>query len=379
MYEQRALSVPEDINLLDYLQVLRRRLRMILLVVGGTTLVVLLGSLVWPKTYRATAVLLPIEGTGGAMGGIAAQLGGLPFMGGLSAGKAGRELLAILQTGELAGRVVEHLQLKPVLFPERWDKRAKQWKGGEPGLPGAAGRLRRQMSFAAIAKTGTLLIESQFRDPALAVNVANTYVALLQDMLNENTFSTAKRNRLFVEQQLALRKKEFLEAGKALTEFYKGENVSNVDSKVDVVLDISPALQKLLLGGQLPQSQGWDQTYLAFMKEKERLGALIGQTDQAVVTDVPQQVYLQYLTLQRDVLAQITTLLNKQYELARIDENKEELAFQLIDPAVAAGKAGPHPLMNTVLAFIASCLFAIFLAFAQDYVEKAKSVLQRAA
>jgi tyrosine-protein kinase Etk/Wzc len=87
-------------------------------------------------------------------------------------------------------------------------------------------------------------------------------------------------------------------------------------------------------------------------------------------------VGLGYSRLKRDALIQekVFELLTQQYELARIEEGKDDITFQVIDPAVPPEKRiKPRRTLNVILAGIASLFFGILLVFFLEYIEKQKS------
>ena len=107
-------------------------------------------------------------------------------------------------------------------------------------------------------------------------------------------------------------------------------------------------------------------------KKKEKIGAKLNGT--MVAKDIPQQVYLQYLTLRRELLIKMNALLTQQYEMAKIEEAREELSFQVIDSAEAPEKRfKPKRKQIVMVAFFASIFLAVFLAFFLEYIEKMKA------
>ena len=174
----------------------------------------------------------------------------------------------------------------------------------------------------------------------------------MREYVNEKTLTAAKHDRVFIEQQLANNKRELLETGLGLNEFYKSGKVSSVESKVDVPIE-ELSVQHAELAGLQKQ--------LADIETK------------MVVKGVPQQVYLQYLTLQRNVLTQVNSLLTQQYEMAKIEESKNDLVFQVIDSAqVPEKRSRPKRKQMVMMAFVGSLFFGIFLAFFLEYIEKMK-------
>lgn len=351
----------DTVDLLEYWRILKRGRWLIAALTSAALLVAVVVSLLLPQIYRATAVIMPLGGGGGlSLGALASQLPQISLDAGILGGNKGitTQLLALLGSRTLAERVVEHNDMLPHLFPERWDSATKNWKGnGGPTVEEGARRLQAKVSASENRKSGTLLINAEFTDPQLAVQVATSYVDLLQVYIRDNTFSLAKRNRLFIAGQLAKTKRELLEAGKSLNAFYQDSRVSSVDSKVNVPILLDD-LDGAAMPGQLVVSQSLIEQQLE---------------DSALVKDVPQQVYLQYLALRRDLLGKLTALLAQQYELTKIEEKRDELAFQILDPAVQP-KFRIRPQRGGIVVFstLGAGFLSVFVVFAVEHFRRAR-------
>ena len=84
---------------------------------------------------------------------------------------------------------------------------------------------------------------------------------------------------------------------------------------------------------------------------------------------------LQYIRLKRAAVTQqkVFELLTQQYEMAKIEEAKEDIAFQVIDPAIPPEKRiKPKRRLNVMLAGIVSLFAGIFLVFFLEYLENLK-------
>ncbi len=94
-----------------------------------------------------------------------------------------------------------------------------------------------------------------------------------------------------------------------------------------------------------------------------------------IVKDVPQQAYLEYLTGYHQLLVQLTSLLVQQYEMAKMDEAKEDITFQVIDRArVPFRRHKPKRTLIVIVSFIASFIIAVVTVFFLEYIEKMKQL-----
>lgn len=337
----------EDKTLFDYWRVIRKSGLGIVAIVMGVTLSALVVSLLLPKTYKAEAALLPIGGpkaTG--MAAAVAQMGLGSLLGGLAGGgsSTGTQLISILKSKTLAERAIQKNDLVNLLYHE------------PPAKPPAMEDMTRAffstVTFAEDKLAQILYVRAVHRDPKVAADLVNKYIEELTRYIGENTFTSAKKHRIFIEHQLERNKQELLEAGKEISSFYTTHRISNVEPRINV--DVTMGTE------EAPSRRAED-----LQREVEKLDQHIARGK--TVSEVPQQVYLQYLILKRETLQQINALLTSQYEMARIEENREDLNFQVLDWArVPIHKFKPKRGEIVTAAFVLSIFLGIVYAFFKD-------------
>lgn len=362
------------IDFFDYWLVIRRHKKMIAIIMFLAVTTAVIYSLLTPQIWRADTIIIPVGGGGGSSGlaALASQFSGVPLLGTLGGMKShDQKLLAILNSRTLAENIVEKHDLIKDIFRDKWNESTGTWKEGEeiPTKEEAVDELRGFMTFSQDLKGGTITVSADFYDPAYAAQIANWYVEGLQDLINKNSFTVAKRNRIFIEEQLVQNKGDLFKVGKEINEFYKGGRVSDVRSRVDVLLgaqnEYNFGKADLIAHHSSNSEDLWHQIEDKKTQLKEKL------QQASVIKDVPQQVYLQYLTLRRELLGKINALLTQQYEMAKIEEAKEDLAFQVIDPAISPLiRFKPRRKQIVMLAFCGSLAMSIFLVFFIEYLKK---------
>lgn len=397
------------VHLGDYWRVVLKYKRMIVAIVVAASVLAVVASLLMKNVYRAEAVIIPIssKGGGGGLSSLASQFGGLASLAGVSLPGGPGELekiMAILRSRTVTENVIAAENLMPVLYVGRWDAKAGKWKSDDPkdipDMEDAVLKMKSAVSAVDDKKAKTIKIYGVSFDPRLAARMVNGYVDQLQAFINSNAFTMAKRNRMFIEGQLEENKQDLLEAGKEINDYYKGGRVSSSDAKVDVPLakKSGPAIQrdnetaktqddgttgqrddeKVLVanndakveGGEVSES---DAALSALLTQKEDLEKKLAEA--RVVPNVPQQVYLSYLMLRRELLGKMNALLTTQYEMAKIEESKEDLAFQVIDRAVPPMKKfKPKRAQICIMAFFASLFVAVLLAFGREYLAHMKAL-----
>ncbi len=344
----------DGINILEYWNILLKWKRKIFSIVIVTTVSAICISLLLPKIYKAEATIMPMGGqkNGNIMGAAAMQLGLGGLLGGASGNNASAQLLAVLKSRTLAERVIEKFDLIKVFYP----------KQPPPPMEDVVTRLLSSISFMDDKKTTLIILSAQAKNSQLAADLVNGYLNELTAYINQNAFTAAKRNRIFIEGQLERNKAELLESGKELSDFYVYNKISNTVPTVDVdvsVKTIDPILSVT------------EEHLKDLQKKANEVQEKIQKIK--VVKDVPQQVYLQYVTLKRELLGTVNSLLTQQYEMAKIDEAKEDLNFQVIDWArVPARKISPKRAKIVISSFFISLFLSIFYALSKDYFGKMK-------
>jgi uncharacterized protein involved in exopolysaccharide biosynthesis len=412
------LTSHDEINLLDYWRIIMKYRKMIAGIVAAASVAAVIISLLLPKYYKAEALIIPISSKSGGsgLGALASQFGGLASMAGISLqGGAGdaEKIMAILKSRTLAENVINSENLMPVLFEKQIDAKTGKLKTNDPkktpNMEMAVKKLKAAVTIMDDKKNKTIKIAGVFRNPQLSARIVNAYLAELQKFISSNAFTMAKRNRIFIEGQLEENKSELLEAGKEINEFYTGKKISSTDARVDVpIANREPStvnremniastsetvydprvtshetLANPFIGiadaGTPDPAQGsrltaHDNSELSgLISQKEDLEKKI--TEARTVKNVPQQVYLSYLMLRRELLAKVNALLTSQYEMAKIEESKEELSFQVIDKAVPPVlRFKPKRAQLCIMSFMAALFGAIFLAFFREYLQRMKEL-----
>jgi uncharacterized protein involved in exopolysaccharide biosynthesis len=377
MVHYDAQYTEEEINLLDMWRVLAKRKWQILAVIFLATSLALVMSWVMPKKYTAKVALMPLTSNkgGGSLSAMAASLSNIPLLGSqlggiseeLGGGKS-KELINILKSRTLSEKIINRFDLMKMIFANQYDSKTRMFYSKlwwpVPVMEDAVKKLTKKITEVELdKKTGLIEVEVTMKDADLAERVANGMVVELQDFISNNTLTVAKRNRIFIEEQMVKTKAKLLEAGKELNQFYSQNRISSVIPEIDV------------------DAGSYEAQPVTFEEFRQEFEALQGKQDAAErkvinekVRGVPGQVYLQYLTFNRELLAKTYTLLAQQYEISKIEEAKEDLAFQVIDRArVMIRPSSPKLMLNLVIGFTGGLFVAVFAAFFLEYLQKLKA------
>jgi tyrosine-protein kinase Etk/Wzc len=193
--EQLKQQTPDDeINLADYWFVIRRRKTMIITLCVVSVLAVMIISLLLPKYYRSQAVILAFAPESGGLG---AALSANPLAGVLTGSLGGLStpvdrLLVYLKSRTIAEMVIKRFDLMKVFNERKWDAAKEAWKDPEkpPLLEDAVKKLNSSVTSFKKGREGSITITVEWKDPKLAADIANYYVAALAEFMKDKSVNT---------------------------------------------------------------------------------------------------------------------------------------------------------------------------------------------
>lgn len=382
----------EEANFFEYIQVLWKRKRPILGTVFGITLTAILLSYFMTPLYKAEAALMPIGRS--AKSGMSTAIDAMGLSGVMSnfgsTTDLSDRLVAILSSRTFAESIIKKFNLLEVFYGE------KAREATPPPFEKVIEQFRRHVLFQMNRTKKLIEITSVMESPQLAAKIVNGCIEELERFLKEKTLTSAKKNRIFIEKQLERNRKELLEAGRKLLALYDSEKISSAASTVniDVSLDEmsdgekkhftqkeSPHQEGVTVGNE-SVSKGVPGVSTTFAQVQEKVDELKVKVDELkvkskearLVKDVPHQVYLQFLLMEKQLLGTTNAFLARQYEMSKINEADNDLTFEVIDYArIPVGRYRPSRKFIAITAFAASLLGSIFFAFLLEYYQKKKS------
>jgi len=283
-------------------------------IVKFTTAIIVLSvtiSLILPKSYKSTAILLPQ--TNQSLLSSLSGLSNLASLTGLSFGQSTMEQLfpdIILSEAVLREVIFTKYSTEkfaqPVNLIEYWeidgDSVAEQY---EITLE----KFRKELTVDYDRKTNVVTVELVMREPLLTAEVVNKILSVLDEYIRTKRITNATEQRKWIEQRLKQVQRDLEDAEIKLKDF----------------------------------------------RERNR-----------IVTMSPQ-LLLEQQRLLRDVEINTTifTELKKQYELAKIEELKNIPIINILDPARPAGrKYAPKRaiivIVSTFLGFLAACGYVYY-------------------
>jgi len=231
---QEGVGFSGEISLGQILLVLWKR--KVLIAVCATTAAIMGATyaLMTTPIYAAAVIVQPVADGSGSLSGLSSQLGGVAALAGINLGgdaAAKKEgYLAFLRSRTLGEMFIDRKDVAPHLFSESWDSRTSAWKpkkrrpvlgfissvsarlSGEEPRPGL-NRLGPSMwevyerldkdvrAIIESSQTDLVTIQFRFRDPRLAADWANSYVALGNEELRLRSVAEANRAIQYLNEQ----------------------------------------------------------------------------------------------------------------------------------------------------------------------------------
>jgi len=350
----------DEIDLYELWLLLKKRSKWIL----GTFIVFLTLAIIYihisPPVYKTETAIYPLQGQ--QQTGLSALAGNFGIS--LSTSSQSLTVEAILKSNTIKERIIKKLNLMPILFSSQWDNKTKTWKDPKnaPTILDGIKKLDKLISISTDKKTGVITIRVEFpKDPKMVYLIAKTLLEETNKILNEKSWSLAKKYRIFVENQL----KDAIKKLKLLEKLYKDFLAGKI-KEVPIIIDLS-----LLKNNENATLSVNPKKIQELRKELKQIKTLTIQ-DQ----NLPDyQFNLQKLQMQMDFMTNLLNYLAKQYEAAKAQEIKENITFQVIDPPYIPDERKPYkPKKALILAVagVSGLFLGVFLAFFREWIENVR-------
>lgn len=400
--EERELQAARE-RQAEMLRTLWERRRTLFRAAVAGLLVSTLVAFLLPKSYTATAQLMPPDQqnssglammaalAGKALGGLAGMTGDL-----LGAKSSGAMFIGISRSETAQDRIVQQFDLQKV-YRQRLITDARK-------------ELDDNTVISEDRKSGIITIKVTDHDAQRAAAIANAYVDQLNVLVAQLSTSAAHRERVFLEDRLKLAKVDLDDAADQLAKFASKNNTLDPQIEGRAMLDAAGSLAGQLIAAQ-SQLEGLRQIYT---ENNSRVRALEGRVSELrrqlekfggakslpqspsgkgagspVQADDPPSdsassvpfpsirnlplLGAKYADYYRRAKIQETVfeLLTQQYELAKVQEAKETPSVKSLDPArVPERKSFPPRLLIMLLGtFLFVACAAVWMLGAKSWTE----------
>ena len=378
----------EPIRLLPYLQLLWRSRRFLLRATLSAFLASVLIAVLIPNRYHAITRLMPPDTQSGSGLGILAAMAGKAGTGtGAGAGLSGfgggiaSDLLGVKSSGALFVGIVGSQTVQDRVIRE-FDLQRVYW---DSKIEDARTDLTEHTDIAEDRKSGIITIGVTDRDAKRAAAIARSYVDELDRLVAQVSTSSARRERIFLEERLKTVKAELDATAKNFSSFASKNSAIDIPAQGKAMVEAAANLQGRLIAAQAELS-GLQQIYTnnnvrvraaeARVNELQKKLTELGAGDPGGDSKEEGALYpsirrlpvlgVTYadLFLQTKIQATVFELLTQQYETAKVQEAKEIPSVKVLDVAVVPTKRSFPPrlvlmILGTLLGLAAAMTWII--------------------
>jgi len=363
-------------QILARLQLLWGQRRFLLRIAGVGLLIATLVALLIPKRYEATAQLMPPDTQSSSslalLAGMSAAPGGLGMLAGdlLGVKSTGALFMGVLRSRTVEDRVVDRFNLKKV-YGESLQIKARE-------------KLAERTSISEDRKSGIITIIVTDHDPKRAAAIAGAFIEELNIVIAQQSTSSARRERIFLEDRLTAVKQDLEAAEKDFSQFASNKGAIDIPAQGKAMVEAAATLEGQLIAAQ-SELDGLKQIYTEENVRvrstqaringlRDELRRLSGKSDgnadsgeasvdtpyptlrQLPILGVPFADKLRRMKVQEAVFETLT----KQYELAKVQEAKEVPSVKTLDaPVIPEHKSFPPRFLIMILGAICGAMIGI--------------------
>lgn len=364
--EHGAAGFPasDTIHMLDYIEVILKRKTLIFNTSCVAFLLALVISLIIPKSYSSTALIIPPQqDSSGMMSAFIGSMGNLGGVAGDLLGKASPAdmYVSMLNSDAVSDAIIDRYNLMEA-YHEKY--RLDAYKTLEKYIHVSVGK-----------KDGIVSITAEDKDPKRAAAIANTYVDELDKMVTKMNVAGSGQNRSFFEERLAKAKAELSQAEDALKRFQSKNMAIDIMDQAKVTVGAVAQLQAQLavqevqletLRRQLTDSSQEVKNLKATIANiKSQVAKLEGNAGGGSIPSVGSVPGLaqEYFRLFREfkIKEAVVEILTKQFEMNILSESKGFAGIQVIQPArIPDKKSKPKRSIIVLASTFAAGFGAIF-------------------
>jgi tyrosine-protein kinase Etk/Wzc len=361
----------DELSVLDVAVALAKRKKLVLGLPLTAGILALVIALLIPKTYTATARLLPPQQKESAASAMLGALAGVAVGG---TGTVGQVLglrnpndlyVGILRGHTIADRLISRFDLMHLYDRTTIVKTRKALE---------------DVTTISAGKDGLIAIEVEDENPKRAADMANGYVEELDRLMQGLAVTEASQRRLFFEKQLATVQDQLATGEIELRRAIDSKGIVGLDAQTRSVVFTAEQLRAQIAVKEIqldamrsfatprnPEALRLRQEIASMRSELEKLEGGRNEDGVASLGGLENLRKLRELKF----LEFTVELLTKQYEAARIDEAKDAISIQLVDRATPPDyKSKPKVALVVVLTVLGVGLVSVMVALFGEYLEK---------
>jgi len=368
--EKRSGVSTASVTLVDFVEIIVRRSRMIVAITLTAAVATAVYSLLLPNIYSAKAKVLPSQQAGNPSGAI--MQGALSALGADIATESRNSKLyaEILKTENLRDFVIDRFKLM-----EAYKKQYRQ----------DLYKLLDNIVSIQTGKEGIITITVDDKNPQRAADLANAFVEELQKLTVDLNIKGAGSNRAYLEERIVKNKADLENSENALKEFQLKHKALNVSQQAEITIKEIADLNAQLTVQEM-QLANLKRTLTDSTQEVKNIKASIaglkskiakfeggsGGGTVPLLGSVPElgQKHLHLMRKFKTDEAMHELLVN-QYEMAKLTEANNVSIIQVIQEAhVPDRKSKPQRALKVLMTTVSAFFFSIMFVFTLDFIDR---------
>lgn len=375
----------DEINLVDLVYPLFKHIKFLILFCLIVTFVVGIATLRQPKTYEATATILPevsqSAGVGTELKAAFLEQFGVSGLGGDSTTSSDM-FEAILNSRELAKGVLKRSRYADIM--------------GIPDAAKATNSLTETIKVKKSRDDPTISVSFQGTDPIMIADLVNTYLRELDEYNRTYTVTSARRLRQYIETRLVAAQEELDQAQQGLRDFQEKHRAVSISEQAEATLKVlsDMEVQRVALEVEIAAKEKFFKgPHIEIEQLKARMEALQKNIDRLTysreksvqiegdkgrvefyipLTKIPALSFDESgLLLKAKAKTGVVTMLTTQLEQARLDETKDMPTVNVLDWARPPElPVKPKLKLNVILGFVVSLFLGVFIIFFWEFINR---------
>lgn len=357
----------KEINLLDYGKAIWKNRKFIIIFVGAVTILSLVISLLLPKWYRATAVIMPPAEDEIGMGSFTGNnlaIGGLGNLLGVNQDQL--RLLTILKSESILDALDQEFNLQ-----EKFDKEFK-FQTYEA--------IRSNLNIS-IGEESQIRISMMDKDQDLVADMVNYIVHSLDSLNISLSTSKGKGDRKFIEDRMEMVRDSLITVENKISDFMENNNIINIKGQLTEEVEKAAEMKAQIMAKEVEldimktrsassRKIMDSEVDLKILKDKyDEFFSHPGTGGAFINLDNVPDIQKKYSRLKRKEIyfSKLLEYLAPQYEQAKIQEMKDVPTIQVIDWATRPEwKSKPKRAYIVILSFLISFMVSILLVLTYE-------------
>ncbi|MGA9566604.1 MAG: Wzz/FepE/Etk N-terminal domain-containing protein [Candidatus Korobacteraceae bacterium] len=366
-------------DILEILLVLAREKKLIVQVTLGAAILATIIVFLLPKSYTATATILPPQQNQSILSSLVGQVAGgnTVDLRDIGLKNPSDVFVAMLKSRSVEDALINRFDLRKV-----YDKKTYQ----------DARKVLEKRSEIDPEKEGLISIEVTDRDPQRAADIANAWVDELRTLNQSLALTEAAQRRVFFEQKLAQERDDLAKAEVAMQQIEQKTGLLQPDAQTKALIGAAADIRAQIAAKQVQlqslRTYGTEnnpdvkrverelaelQAQSAKISQLDRGGNDVSEGNLQLPTRRVASASVEYLRVARDLRyhESLYDFLARQLEAARIDEAKNAVVVQVVDRGVPPErKSSPKRLLIVAIVTLIAFLLISFAVLVREAIRR---------